>query len=129
MITVGGEHLFATLSDMEVTRRPWLVIGSPGSERITSAVAQVLIRLKNHTPFEAVDAPRLHCSADGKVSLEASRMRDDIPDALREKGFEIDEREAYAFYLGCVAMVMRDGKEYLGVADPRRDGSAGGPRK
>jgi hypothetical protein len=25
--------------------------------------------------------------------------------------------------------VIREGKEYIGVADPRRDGSAGGPRK
>lgn len=108
-------------------RRPWLAIGSPGSERITSSILQVLLRLDDHTPFEAVDAPRLHCSLDGKVSLEASRMRDDIPDALEAAGFEVDIREPYSFYLGCVQLVIRDGKGFTGVADPRRDGSAGGP--
>jgi len=106
--------------------RPWLAIGSPGSERIASSVAQVLLRLKHHSPFEAVDAPRLHCGVDGTVSLEVSRMRSDIPEALRRHGFEIDERDPYSFYLGCVQLVTREGDRFVGVADPRRDGSAEG---
>ena len=69
----------------------------------------------------------MHASAKGKVSLEAPRMRNDIPDALRARGFDVDLREAYSFYLGCVQLVMRDRKGFVGVADPRRDGSAGGP--
>jgi gamma-glutamyltranspeptidase/glutathione hydrolase len=109
-------------------RQPWLAIGSPGSERITSSIFQVLIRLLSHTPFAAVDAPRLHCSLDGKVSLEASRMRDDIPDVLKRYGYSVDIRDPYSFYLGCVQLVLRDKGEFIGVADPRRDGSAGGPR-
>jgi gamma-glutamyltranspeptidase/glutathione hydrolase len=109
-------------------RKPWLAIGSPGSERITSSILQVLLRLSSHTPFEAVDAPRLHSSLDAKVSLEASRMRGDIPEALEAAGFEVDAREPYSFYLGCVQLVIREGKGFTGVADPRRDGSAGGPR-
>lgn len=108
-------------------RRPWLAIGSPGSERIASAIAQVLLHLERKTPFEAVDAPRLHCSVSGRVSLEASRMRSDIPPAMEKLGLEIDSREPYSFYLGCVQMVLRDGKTFIGVADPRRDGSAAGP--
>lgn len=109
--------------------RPWLAIGSPGSERITPSILQVLLRLGRHTPFEAVDAPRLHCSIDGVVSLEGSRMRDDIPVALQRHGFEIRERDPYAFYLGCVQLVMRDRQGWIGVADPRRDGAASGPRR
>lgn len=108
-------------------RRPWCVIGSPGSERIVTAILQVLVRLLSHSPYEAVDAPRLHCSLAGKVSLEVSRFRDDIPRVLAERGFEIDERDPYSFYMGCVALVMRDRHGFIGVADPRRDGSAGGP--
>lgn len=108
-------------------RRPWLVVGSPGSERIVSAIAQVLLGLKHKSPFEAVNAPRLHCSLEGKVSLEASRMRSDIPAALENQGFEIEERDPYSFYLGCVQLVMREGDRFIGVADPRRDGSAGAP--
>jgi gamma-glutamyltranspeptidase/glutathione hydrolase len=109
--------------------KPWLAIGSPGSQRITSTILQILIRLRRQSPFDAVAAPRLHCSFDGKVSLEASYMRDDIPKFLKAKGFEIDLREPNSFYLGCVQMVLQEDGEFIGVADPRRDGSAGGPQK
>jgi gamma-glutamyltranspeptidase/glutathione hydrolase len=54
-------------------------------------------------------------------------MRDDIPAALENRGFEVDFRNPYSFYLGSVQLVMRDGDQFIGVADPRRDGSAKGP--
>jgi gamma-glutamyltranspeptidase / glutathione hydrolase len=107
-------------------KQPWLAIGSPGSERIVSSILQVLLRLPRQSAFDAVAAPRLHCSLEGVVSLEASCMRSDIPDTLQRFGFEIDKRDPYSFYLGCVQMVQREGENFLGVADPRRDGSAGG---
>ncbi|MDH5673072.1 MAG: gamma-glutamyltransferase [Myxococcales bacterium] len=107
-------------------RKPWLAIGSPGSQRITSSILQVLLRLAHQSPLDAVSAPRLHCSIDGRVSLEASRMRDDIPPFLQRYGFRIDERSPLSFYLGCVQLAMRDGDVLIGVADPRRDGSAAG---
>ena len=108
-------------------KRPWLAIGSPGSERIVSAILQVLLRLRSHTPYEAVAAPRLHCSYNGKVSIEAPRFRDDIPKELARRGFEIDARDSLSFYLGCVQLVLHERGGYVGVADPRRDGAAGGP--
>jgi gamma-glutamyltranspeptidase/glutathione hydrolase len=109
--------------------KPWLVLGSPGSERIVSAILQVVVRLLAKQPaIDAVTAPRLHCSLDGRVSLEASRVRDDIPDALGAAGFDIDRREPFSFYMGCVQLVMRQGDLLIGVADPRRDGSARGPK-
>jgi gamma-glutamyltranspeptidase/glutathione hydrolase len=111
-------------------RRPWLAIGSPGSERIAPSVAQVLLRiLDGDSLYEAIEAPRMHCSLEGRVSLEAQRMEADIPPMLESFGFEISEREAYSFYLGCVQAVLYDGKRFRGVADPRRDGAAGGPRR
>lgn len=108
---------------------PWLAIGSPGSERITSAILQVLLRLDFQSPFDAVAAPRLHCAYNGKVSLEAAYMRDDIPEILSSLGFQINIREPMSFYLGCIQMVLKEGEEFIGVADPRRDGSASGPKK
>ncbi len=108
-------------------KRPWLVLGSPGSERITSSIFQVLVRLQTQIPLAAVDAPRLHCSLKGQVALEATRMRSDIPPALRRRGFTIDTRDPYSFYLGCVQLVRHERGEFMGVADPRRDGSASGP--
>ncbi len=108
--------------------KPWLAIGSPGSERIVSTIAQVVMRLNNQSPFDAVAAPRMHCSLDGKISLEAAYFRDDIKPYLKNHGFTIDIREPMSFYLGCVQMVLSEDGSYIGVADPRRDGSAGGPR-
>ena len=108
--------------------KPWLAIGSPGSERIASTIMQVLLRMAKQSPFNAVAAPRLHCSYDGEVSLEAAYMRDDIPEILQNRGFTVDVREPMSFYLGCVALVLHENGEFIGVADPRRDGSAGGPR-
>ena len=77
--------------------------------------------------INAVEAPRLHCSLAGTVSLEASRMRSDLPRAFARRGYDVDIRDPYSFYLGCVQLVLRDRKTFTGVADPRRDGSAGGP--
>ncbi|HEX9745132.1 MAG TPA: gamma-glutamyltransferase [bacterium] len=108
-------------------KNPYIAIGSPGSLRIAPAIAQVLLRLMYTSPFEAIEAPRVHCTYNGKVSLEASRMRSDIPGYLEKRGFTIDRRDAYSFYLGCVQMVLREKNKFIGVADPRRDGSAGGP--
>ena len=110
-------------------RRPWAVLGSPGSERIAPSIMQVLLRLKHQPPFDSVAGPRMHCQISGEVSLEASRMRDDIPSALRRRGFTVKVRDPYSFYLGCVQLVLKEGKTFIGVADPRRDGSAGGPQK
>ena len=90
-------------------------------------VLQALLRLEKASPFEAVDAPRLHASIDGVVHLECPRMRDDIPRTLLENGFEVKVREAYSFYLGCMALVLHEGAEFIGAADLRRDGAAGGP--
>ncbi len=109
-------------------RRPWVAIGSPGSDRIASSILQVLVRLQAQNPLDAVSAPRLHCSIRGEVAIESSRMRDDIPEALRRYGFLVDERDPFSFYLGCVQLVQREKTLFKGAADPRRDGSAGGPR-
>jgi gamma-glutamyltranspeptidase/glutathione hydrolase len=109
-------------------RKPWLALGSPGSERIVSSVLQVFLRLLETSPYNAVASPRIHCSDAGKVSLEVSRFRDDIPRMLESKGFSIDARDPFSFYMGCVQLVVRDRRGFTGVADPRRDGSAGGPR-
>jgi len=110
-------------------RRAHLVLGSPGSERIASAVAQVLLRLQRQSLMDAVSAPRLHCSMDGEVRLEAARMRTDIPERLRALGYRVKELEPFSFYLGCVQAVIRHRESLVGVADLRRDGAAAGPQQ
>jgi gamma-glutamyltranspeptidase/glutathione hydrolase len=110
-------------------RKPWVVLGSPGSQRIASAVVQVLLRMRSSSPLSAVIAPRLHCSEAGVLSLEGAWIRDDAAARLKRRGFLLDVREPMSFFLGCVQLVAREGDTFIAVADPRRDGSASALRK
>jgi len=108
----------------------WLAVGSPGSERIFSSIAQFLIHVvdENQPIDEAMRAPRLHCSLGGRVSLEAERFSDELVTFFREKGYRIDKRKPFSFYLGAIHAVLKkhDGSGFQGVAEVRRDGTAGG---
>ena len=48
----------------------WMALGSPGSERIMSTIAQFLIHIVDEgmSIGEAMLEPRLHCSLGGKIS-------------------------------------------------------------
>ena len=111
--------------------QPWIALGSPGSERIFSSLAQVLVRIVDGSASldAAIDAPRLHCSIGGQISLEAERFDPAVVERLLEAGYRVNELDPYAFYLGCVQAVLRrqTGPGFQGAADPRRDGSAAGP--
>jgi len=112
-------------------QQPWIALGSPGSERIFSSLAQVLTRVVDGSePLDvAIDAPRFHCSISGQISLEAERFEPAVIERLREAGYQLSPLDPYAFYLGCVQAVLRrqSGEGFQGAADPRRDGSAAGP--
>jgi gamma-glutamyltranspeptidase/glutathione hydrolase len=111
-------------------KRLWMAVGSPGSARIFSAIAQFLIHVidEGKPMSDAMVAPRLHCSLGGKLSLEIERFQPEIVEFLREKKYRIDEREPYSFYLGAIHAVLKkhDGSGFQGVAEIRRDGTAGG---
>ncbi len=108
----------------------WMAVGSPGSERIFSAISQFLVHvLDEGMPMgDAMKAPRLHCSLGGKVSIEADRFPEIIAEKLAWKGYRIDRREPYSFYLGAIHAVLKrsDGTGFQGVAEMRRDGTAAG---
>jgi gamma-glutamyltranspeptidase/glutathione hydrolase len=108
----------------------WMAVGSPGSERIFSAISQFLVHVIDEgMPLgDAVRAPRLHCSLGGKVSIEADRFPAAIVEALAGKGYRIDRREPLSFYLGAIHAVVKrsDGRGFQGVAEIRRDGTAAG---
>ena len=108
----------------------WMALGSPGSERIFSTLVQFLLHVidEKMNLYQAMMAPRVHCSLGGRISLEAERFSADLINYLNEKGYRIDVREAYSFYLGAVHAVMRqeNGNGFEGVAEARRDGNAKG---
>jgi gamma-glutamyltranspeptidase/glutathione hydrolase len=108
----------------------WMAVGSPGSERVISTLALFLQRVADYgmSIDEAMRAPRIHCSLGGRVSLEVGRFAESLSPFFELKGFRIDPREDYSFYLGCIQAVLRrhDGEGFQGVADVRRDGTAMG---
>jgi len=111
--------------------RPWIALGSPGSERIYSALAQCLSHIVDDSaPIdEAVRRPRLHCSIKGTVSLEAERFPSGVIPYLERQGYRVDRLEPFSYSLGCVQATMRRQLRpgFQGIADPRRGGAAAGP--
>ncbi|AFS83273.1 gamma-glutamyltransferase [Candidatus Nitrosopumilus sediminis] len=108
----------------------WMVLGSPGSQRIFSTVTQFLSRIidGNLPMSDAIERPRFHCSINGTVSIEDGGFRTEIINYLKEMGYEISIKDRYSFYHGAIHAVMKlqtqDG--FHGVAEVRRDGIAEG---
>jgi gamma-glutamyltranspeptidase/glutathione hydrolase len=109
-------------------KRPWLALGSPGSERIFSTLGQFLVGIvdASNSIADAMREPRFHCSIGGTLNLEHERFDPEVIAHLRRLGYKIRKREPYAFYLGCVQAVLKrqTGPGFQAVADLRRDGTA-----
>ena len=108
----------------------WMVLGSPGSQRIFSTVTQFLSRIiDGNLPMNlAIERPRFHCSINGTVSIEDGGFRSEIIDFLKDMGYEISVKERYSFYHGAIHAVMKlqTKSGFHGVAEIRRDGTAEG---
>ena len=100
-----------------------LVLGSAGSNRIRSAILQVIVAAVDHglRAHEAVLAPRVHFE-DGLVYAEPGEGRDE----LRAAGRNIVAFRARNLFFGGVQAVERDPStgELSGAGDPRRGGVA-----
>jgi gamma-glutamyltranspeptidase/glutathione hydrolase len=110
--------------------KPWLVTGSPGTERILSTVAQFLIHVIDQgLPIsKAMQKPRMHYSPEGILSIEAGRFDQKAVEYLRTQAEEFSIRQDRSFYLGAIHAVLRchSKDEFQGVAEMRRDGAAVG---
>jgi gamma-glutamyltranspeptidase/glutathione hydrolase len=108
--------------------KPWMVTGSPGGERIYSTIAQFLIQMfdKKMSMGDAVKEKRMHCSVGGTIFVEADQFDTNITDYLNNMGYKIVEKPP--FYYGAIHAVMKctSKKEFHGVAEFRRDGTACG---
>ncbi len=108
----------------------WMAAGSPGSERSVSSISQFLTHITDRgLPMsQAIIEPRLHCSLGGRISLEAERFDPRIIHFFENKGYRVDKRESFSFYLGAIHAVIKktDNSGFQGVAEVRRDGVAGG---
>src|SRR4051794_5526670 len=101
--------------------RPELVLGSAGSNRIRSALLQVIVNVidRGMDAAAAVDAPRLHWE-DGSVYTEPGIEEE----ALEREGYALAPfRERNLFFGGCQAVERAADGVLSGGGDPRRGGA------
>ena len=100
-------------------------IGSGGSNRIRTAVLQVLVNLLDHglDMAPATEAPRLH--VEGSVANLEGGTPTEAEKALREQGFETIAWPPHNLFFGGVHGVGLSREGRLSAAgDPRRGGAA-----
>jgi gamma-glutamyltranspeptidase/glutathione hydrolase len=102
-----------------------LAIGSPGADRITTALSQVLAAFANGgaTLQEAIDAPRLHVNHldDGDVPVRVE-AEEDMP--LPDLGLPVRRHHRHSMFFGGVSATYLDPSGLLAAAgDPRRAGA------
>lgn len=104
--------------------RPYMVLGSPGSNAIVNAILQTIVNAVDFgmSPIEAVSAPRVHCEG-GPVSLE-TRFLQATARALTATGHTVKHGAiGYDTLQGRVQLAVADGAGgWHGASDPRRDG-------
>jgi gamma-glutamyltranspeptidase/glutathione hydrolase len=106
-----------------------LVVGSPGSGRIPPAIVHMVTYTLDYglDPAVAVRMPRVYPF----VTEPHVRVEDGIwappLSALRDRGYTLDTYPPQSLYFGGVHMVyVDDAGRRIGVADPRRNGTARG---
>ena len=108
--------------------RPCMILGSPASHRIPSAVLQTLSNVIDHGMdlAAAVAAPRAHWQ-DGVLHLEAG-IAPQVAAQLEQKGHAVKRHAAKNRYFGGVHAIRIEPQSgaLSGAADPRRDGQATG---
>jgi len=108
----------------------WMVVGSPGSERIFSTVGGFLSAVIDNDMDirKAMLKPRFHCSIGGTISFEAERFDPKIINYLDSLTYKVQQKEPFAFYHGAIHAVMKCQSMggFQGVAEARRDGTAEG---
>ena len=107
-----------------------LVLGSPGSSRIISSVAQITAKwIENNSIEDLIKAPKIHVSKNN-VYLESKRDTN-----LIDKNFFYEHDLKFKFpkenlviykglnpYYGGIHAIAKESGNWVGVADPRRDG-------
>ncbi|ALO46379.1 gamma-glutamyltransferase family protein [Pseudohongiella spirulinae] len=109
-----------------------LVLGSPGSARIISAVVQVVSRWAEGKAniVDAVAAPRVHAVAARAAYMERTELSVDMLQGLAQRQLILRRPQFgvadgfYDPYFGGVHAIAREEEGWRGAADPRRDGTA-----
>ncbi len=104
--------------------QPVLALGSGGSNRLRTAILQVLLNILDHglDPPTAVAAPRCHFE-EGVLQVEAAPLRPRAVGWLRRWGYEVVSWPDRHMYFGGVHTVGHDHEGLAGAGDPRRSGA------
>jgi gamma-glutamyltranspeptidase/glutathione hydrolase len=114
--------------------KPFLVLGSPGSSKIITTVANVLMGVIDYgmNIQEAVDAPRFHHQWMPDVLNVEQWFSPDTAQALQKMGYNVQIGLRYGEFAvpywsdaECIAIDRQSG-ERLGASDYRSDGKAVG---
>jgi gamma-glutamyltranspeptidase/glutathione hydrolase len=108
-----------------------IALGSGGSNRLRTAILQVLVGLVEHMkpPPDAVHAPRLHVEIDRttqrpRIAFETTGLADDVIEALSAAYPHTPAQFADPnLYFGGVHLATRLGGKLDGVGDARRGGA------
>lgn len=106
-----------------------LAIGSPGADRITTSLLQVLggICLDDRSLQAAVDRPRVHVAFDdeGSARVEYESVAH-VADAVEATGYPSEPHDEFSMYFGGVGVASLTGDGTLQAAgDPRRTAATG----
>jgi gamma-glutamyltranspeptidase/glutathione hydrolase len=102
--------------------KPFLITGSPGGSRITTAVLQIILNVldRHMSVGDAVSAPRVHNQwLPDQVYVEPG-LPDDVLAALQARGDKVVAQRP--FTSANSIMVAPDGS-FIGAADPRTGGA------
>lgn len=123
-----GKRPLSSMSPTIVLKgsKPILALGAAGGPTIISQVAIQLVDMFDlgMTPEQAIAAPRIHHQWSPDRLIVERNLPPELQDALIEHGHKIETHPA----IGTTQIIgrTRDGKRFVGVADPRAGGVAAG---
>lgn len=105
-----------------------LIAGAAGGNRIPTSVIQNIIYIIAYgmDPIDAIRMPRLFPFASSSVLDLEHGFSGDVFQRARSYGYQPVSRDPFSLYFGGVHLIEQRGGNYIGVADPRRDGEARG---
>ncbi|MFQ5408951.1 MAG: gamma-glutamyltransferase family protein [Anaerolineales bacterium] len=120
-----GQRLQTMMSPVIVTRAgaPVLAVGSGGSNRLRSAILQVISNVLDFgLPLQAaINAPRVHFEV-GVLQLEGG-IAPRVAARCAEVGYEVNLWPARNMFFGGAHAVARQGGEMVAAGDARRGGA------
>lgn len=105
-----------------------LVVGSPGGGRIPPAVIQTIVYILDYgmDPAAALAMPRINPHFTEPVLQFEQGIGAEPLAGLRRRGWDLRVFPPLSLHFGGAQVLWHDGEEWIGAADPRRDGTAAG---